>query len=185
MTEATRKRVLIVLSIAALVAILPRVSLALPIEASVGAGPDLATVVLEFQDGAEFAFEVSFDDAIATSGLDIMQTLETELPSFSLTISDFGFGLFIDAIAYDGHADGGFGGGELFWHYWTKDFELEPWTFSQIGAVDRVVGNGAWEGWRYGPGAPIPEPATALLLALGLVGLAGHRRRELRGRLAP
>ena len=49
MTEATRKRILIGLSITALVAILPRASLALPIEASVGAGPDLATVVLEFR----------------------------------------------------------------------------------------------------------------------------------------
>ena len=70
----------------------------------------------------------------------------------------------------------GFGGGELFWHYWTKDSALDPWTFSQIGAVDRIVSDGAWEGWRYGPGAPIPEPGTALLVALGLAGLTRLRR---------
>jgi hypothetical protein len=150
---------------------------ALPIDASVGMGPDLATVVLEFQDGAQFAFEVAFDDTTSTTGLDVMQVLESELPSFSLTIEDFGFGLFIDAIAYDGHSDGGFGGGDLFWHYWTKDAELSPWTFSQIGAVDRIVGDGAWEGWRFGAGAPVPEPGTALLVGLGLTGLAGYRRR--------
>ncbi len=151
---------------------------ALPIEANVGSGPDLATVVLEFQDGAEFVFEVLFDDYVSTSGIEIMQVLEAELPSFGLTIIDFGpeFGLFIDGIVYDGHGDIGFGGGDLFWHYWTKDAESLPWTFSQIGAAARVVNDGAWEGWRYGAGAPIPEPGTAVLMGLGLVGLAWRRR---------
>lgn len=150
---------------------------ALPIEASVGTGPDLATVVLEFQDGAGFVFEVFFDDAISTSGIDIMETLESELASFALTIIDFGaFGLAIDGIAYDGHSDVGFEGGDLFWHYWTKEDELEGWTFSEIGASDRIVSGGAWEGWRFGAGAPVPEPGTAVLTGLGLVGLAWRRR---------
>lgn len=179
MQSGMRKRVLIgILTGATFVAgiVMAGASAALPIEASVGTGPDLATVVLGFQDGAEFVFEVAFDDAVLTTGIDIMQSLQAELASFSLTIEDFGFGLFIDAIAYDVHSDGGFGGGELFWHYWTKDSALDPWTFSQIGAVDRIVSDGAWEGWRYGPGAPIPEPGTALLLALGLAGLTRLRR---------
>ena len=154
-------------------------ALALPIEASVGTGPDLATVVLEFRDGADFVFEVAFDAALTASGLGTMQVLESELASFSLTVLDFGFGLFIDAISYDGHSNGGFGGGELYWHYWTKDTELDPWTFSQIGAVDRLVGDGAWDGWVYGSAlAPIPEPGTAVLVGFGLAGLAGYRRRD-------
>jgi hypothetical protein len=147
---------------------------ALPIEASVGTGPDTADVVLEFQDGAGFLFEVAFDETLSISGLEIMQILETELTSFSLTILDFGFGLFIDGISYDGHSDSGFGGAELYWHYWTKDAEIDPWVFSQIGAVDRIMGDGAWDGWVYGTaGAPIPEPSTGLLVGLGLIGLAG------------
>jgi hypothetical protein len=158
---------------------------ALPIEASVGAGPDLATVVLEFQDGADFLFEVAFDEALSVSGLEIMQILETELASFSLTILDFGFGLFIDGIGYDGHSDGGFGGGELYWHYWTKDAEVDPWIFSEIGAVDRTVGDGAWDGWVFGAGAPIPEPGTGVLVGLGLAGLAGFRRGQMRARAQP
>jgi hypothetical protein len=155
---------------------------ALPIEASVGSGPDLATVVLEFEDGAGFVFEVAFDDSIATTGLDLMQVLEAELASFSLVILDFGFGLFIDGISYDGHSNAGFGGGELFWHYWTKDAAADPWTFSQVGAVDRVVPDGAFEGWKYGAGAPIPEPTTGLLVWLGVAALCGLRvRAQSRG----
>jgi hypothetical protein len=174
--EVRRRIATAAFAVAVLLAAAP--ARALPIDASVGTGPDLATVVLEFQDGAGYAFEVSFDDAIETSGLEIMQLLDAELPSFSLTILDFGFGLFIDAIAYDGHSDGGFGGGELFWHYWTKDLASDPWTFSQIGAVDRIVADGAWEGWRFSGGAPVPEPGTAVLVALGLVGLARFRAQR-------
>jgi hypothetical protein len=169
-TRATLLRSLLVLLLASS-------AQALPIEASAGTGPDLATVVLEFEDGAGYAFEVSFDDSVSTSGLAIMQVLEAEIASFTLTILDFGFGLFIDGISYAGHSNSGFGGGELYWHYWTKNAEIEPWTFSQIGAVDRILNDAAWEGWRYGAGAPIPEPGTATLMGLGLVGLITWRRR--------
>ena len=156
---------------------------AIPIEASVGTGPDLAIVVLEFQDGAGYAFEVSFDDSLSTSGLDVMQVLEAEITGFALTILDFGFGLFIDGISYAGHSDSGFGGGELYWHYWTKDAEIDPWTFSQIGAADRIVNDGAWEGWRYGAGTPLPEPGTGLLMGLGLAGLAWRGQAALQSSL--
>ena len=63
-------------------------AVALPIEASVGAGPDLATVVVEFGDGAGFVFEVAFDDSTPTSGLDLMTILETEITSFELVLAD-------------------------------------------------------------------------------------------------
>ena len=151
---------------------------AIPIEASVGTGPDLAIVVLEVQDGAGYAFEVSFDDSLSTSGLDVMQVLEAEITGFALTILDFGFGLFIDGISYAGHSDSGFGGGELYWHYWTKDSESEAWTFSESAATDRIVSDGAGEGWRYGAGAPVPEPSTFLLIGFGLLLLSGQRRQS-------
>ncbi len=149
---------------------------ALPIEASVGTGLDEATVVLEFKDGAEFVFLVAFTDDGTVTGLDLLDILETELPSFMTDIQTF-FGPFVNGLEYDGHANAGFGGGEDYWHYWTKDTELDPWAFSSIGVGDRLVSNGAWDGWVYGSAAPpVPEPGTAVLVGLGLAGLAGYRR---------
>jgi hypothetical protein len=129
------------------------------IEATVGSGPDLTTVAIEFEDGAEFLFEVLFDESAPISGLDAMLTLESELPSFSLVLIDFGFGLLIDGIAYDGHSNEGFGGGELYWHYWTRSDALDLWSFSAIGAGDRLLSDGAWDGWVYGSGLPPRDPS--------------------------
>lgn len=151
---------------------------ALPIEASVGTGPDLATIVLEFQDGADFVFEVAFDDSLGLSGIGVMQILEAELASFSLVVLDFGFGLFIDQITYDGHTDGGFVAPDGFWHYWTKETSADPWAFSQVGAIDRIVTDGNQDAWKWGPGSPIPEPGTAVLVGLGVAALAGRRRAQ-------
>ena len=155
---------------------------ALPIEATVGSGPDLATVVIEFGNGAGFAFEVLFDDAVVTTGLDIMRTLEAELTSFVLTELDFGeFGIAIDGIAYDGNADVGFGGGENFWHYWNRDSDLDPWGFASVGASNRVVLDGYQDGWVYGSAnPPLPEPSTAVLVGLGIVAAARRRAQSSR-----
>jgi hypothetical protein len=152
---------------AALLAIvLAQPAIAQQVEASVGGGPDLARVAIEFEDGAEFLFEVLFDESIPITGLDAMLTLESELPSFSLVLIDFGFGLLIDGIHYDGHSNEGFGGGERYWHYWIRPDELAPWSFSDVGAADRLLSNGAWDGWVYGTAlAPSPEP--------GIVGECG------------
>lgn len=151
---------------------------AIPIEAQVGAGPDLATIVLEFSDGAQYAFEVLFDEAVATSGIDVMQTLEAGVPGFSLSLLDYGFGLFVDGIGYDGHADAGYGGGEDFWHYWTRESADQAWLSSQVGAADRLLADGAWDGWVYGTAtAPLPEPGTGALVAWGLLAVARRPRR--------
>ena len=79
-----------------------------------------------------------------------------------LVRSTFGTSTFIDGISYEGHSNVGFGGGEDWWHYWTKADEASPWVASLIGASDRVVTSGAWDGWVYGSDLPpaVPEPPS-------------------------
>jgi hypothetical protein len=132
------------------------------VEATAGSGPELATVAIEFEDGAEFLFEVLFEESAPPSGLDAMLILESELPSFSLVLVDFGFGLLIDGIAYDGHSNEGFGGGERYWHYWTRPDALAPWAFSAIGAGDRLLSDGTWDGWVYGSALPPRDPSMQI-----------------------
>jgi len=152
-------------------------ALSIPVEARVGDGPDTASVMVEFGDGAEFLFEVDFD--FETTGLALLETLDAELADFSVATQVFDFGTLVDGIAYDGHSDQGFGGGENFWHYWTRDAADVAWGFALVGTRDRIVSEGFWDGWVYGNAqVPAPEPGTGVLLALGLAGLLLRAQRD-------
>jgi hypothetical protein len=138
----------------------------------VGAGPNTATVVVNFADGADVAFEVAFDTP-APDGIELFDAIEAETALTTIR-GDFGFGVFIDGISFEGHSNSGFAGGENWWHYWTRESAAEPWVSSAVGAADRVVPDGGWDGWVYGSGNPpilVPEPATGLLLSLAFVAL--------------
>lgn len=151
-------------------------ALSLPVEARAGSGPDTAAVVVEFGDGAEFLFEVNFD--IESTGVALLETLADEIAQFSIVTQEFDFGVFVDGIAYQDHSDQGFGGDENFWHYWTRSAADAAWEIASVGASDRIVSDGFWDGWVYGrAGAPVPEPGSATLLALGLTGLLVCARR--------
>ena len=76
-----------------------------------------------------------------------------------------------------------------FWAYYVSSDAGATWTSSQVGAADRVLTSGAWDGWRFAPGfnsappgtpvpAPVPEPAMPVLLGIGLAGWAWVRRRS-------
>lgn len=151
---------------------------ALPIEATVGSGANTASILIEFQDGAAFLFEVLFA-SVSISGIDAISELDASLGSFDVVLVDFGaFGFSVDGISYGAHSDVGYGGGELYWHYWTKEAENDPWSFSEVGASFRQLGDGSFDGWKYEALAPVPEPGTAVLVSIGLLGLGWKRRRE-------
>jgi len=153
----------------------PARALPLPIEASVGTGADAAYAVIQFSDDAVFLFEVLFDGA--TTGIDMIKALDTELAAFSAVIADFGFGEFVDGLSYQSHSDIGFVAPDGFWSYWVRESENDPWAFSPVGAGDRVVSDGNLDGWRYPDvGPPVPEPATGVLVAGGLLVLALRAR---------
>lgn len=138
----------------------------------VGTGESRAEVYIEFESGAYYTFDVRFDGS--PTGMDLLDIIEAQT-SLS-TVRVFG-GLFLDGISYDGHSSTGFGGGENWWHYWTKEPGGEWFSPETYGASDRLVQDGSADGWIYGrAGAPLPEPATALLIAFGAAA-AGLRRR--------
>ena len=138
----------------------------------IGTGDSQADLYVEFADGANYTFEVSFNGPM--SGMGLFDAVEAATDLTTVRVFDAAF---IDGVTYDGHSNIGFGGGENWWHYWIK----EPggdWTMSFISATDRVVVDGTADAWIYGrDSAPVPEPATALS-ALMAAGLAFIRTRR-------
>lgn len=130
-----------------------------------GSGENTAYVVINFADGANYAFGVLFDGS--TTGLSLIQTLDAQT-GLDVVYQDYGWGVFVDGLSYDGHSNSGYGGGENWWHYWNQA-DGQEWQSSWVGAGDRIVNNGDSDGWVYGRDtAPIvPEPATLGLLFLG------------------
>ena len=129
----------------------------------VGSGSNTAGLVINFKDGGACEFAVKFDGAVTGIGLlDIVQANT----SLIVEKQDFGFGEFVDGFAFNGHANRGWGGGDDWWQYWTGDSGLVAWKASMIGASDRVVKDGQFDGWVYGRAtAPVvPEPAGLAII---------------------
>jgi hypothetical protein len=73
-----------------------------------------------------------------------------------------------------------------YWSYWTGDGT--SWTASMIGAADRILTNGTYDGWSFAPGfvdtapadpvAAVPEPTSAIMVLVGAAGLLVLRRRR-------
>jgi hypothetical protein len=76
-----------------------------------------------------------------------------------------------------------------FWAYYTKGASSEAWASASAGAGDRVLVNGAWDGFSFAlnfsgpePGEPfaavVPEPSALALLFLGAGTLLFLRKRR-------
>ncbi|MCP4589504.1 MAG: hypothetical protein GY842_02040 [bacterium] len=138
----------------------------------VGSGVNQAELWIEFGDGALYDFTISFGlvDADTSTGLALFDIVEAET-SLTTVRQDWGeAGILIDGIAFDGHSDSGWTGGENYWHYWTMESDDTVWSSSMLAVGKRVVEDGDADGWVYGrAGAPAPEPASLGLVVIGAV----------------
>lgn len=150
---------------------------------AVGSGANTAYMLINFSDGANYQFNVSFDGD--TTGIGLFDIIE----SHTTLVTDrtfYGDAAFIDGIAYGGHSDVGFGGGDDWWHYWVRPCADDTWQSPEYGASSRIVSNGTWDGWVYGSaGEPVPEPTSLTVLAVagGAVTALRRRRRRIHARI--
>jgi len=148
--------------------VVPSLVTAVPVE--VGAGVNTALVYIEWSDGFSVEFLVHFGQAEweTTTGLGLMDIIEAET-ELTTVRGDFGWGVVIDGISYEGHSDTGFGGGERWWHYWENNAgSRNPWQSSMTGAAGRTAAHGDADGWLYGHGkAPTPASVNPFLPGYG------------------
>jgi hypothetical protein len=76
-----------------------------------------------------------------------------------------------------------------FWAYFTKSTFSESWASSWVGAADRLLTDGAWDGYSFAagfvgpePGEPlaavVPEPSAFALLSLSALLVTCVRRKH-------
>jgi len=144
------------------------VASAAPIE--VGSGVNESRVYIEWADGFSIEFLVRFGqtEAETTTGIALLDRIEAET-ELIVRRTDYDWGISIDGMVYGDHNDTGYGGGALWWHYWTddsgsRDSWISPWT----GAADRIVRHGDADGWIYGrDDAPAPRWEVPFLSGYG------------------
>jgi uncharacterized protein (TIGR03382 family) len=148
----------------------------------IGVGASASFVQFEFADGDAYLYTVRWDGTV--TGRDLFSIIAAAQPDlFGYETVVFPFGEALLGVTIGDSFDAGFGTPPLFldyWHYWTKATTIAPWDASLIGFSERVVTDGAWDGWVFGsdaPPQPIPAPAAAALLVLA-AGRGGRRRRR-------
>ncbi len=142
---------------------------AAPVE--VGTGVNEARVYIEWADGFRIEYRVRFGltETETTTGLGLLDIIESETDLVTVR-ADYGWGVAVDGIAYQDHNDVGYGGGDLWWHYWTDEAgSREGWISPWTGAADRIVRHGDADGWIYGHG-DAPKPTWEVPFLAGYRG---------------
>ncbi len=157
------------------------------IESVSGSGASSALLVVDFWMGNgqsdSFAFVGQFDGSI--SGLDLLDIVKAGDGNFDYAdgggfITDFWYTDPDTSTTY--HT--GYDWPNAWWNYWASDDHGQTWSSLFVGLGDRVVTDGATDGWLGKPGTDfdtppvtplVPEPASLLLLGSAATALLRRR----------
>lgn len=152
-----------------------------------GEGSNRGMIVVDFDDSCSYAFGYRWEGA--KTSYDALLAIDAFSQDFSMNShwDDSVGGWFIDDLNYLGATKRGSS-----WSFFTST-DGSAWSLSWVGASDRFLTDGAWDGWAsgdwvwVGPGdwdwaftgsvrTPVPEPAT--LGMLGLMGLLTFKKQR-------
>lgn len=152
---------------------------------SAGSGASTSYLVV---DSGTFNFAFSYHYDGQKTAADMLTDLDAGVPGLDITLSDYGAGsIFVDTFAYPPMpVTGTFG---TYWSYWLSD-DGGTWDYSQVGAGQRTLSDGSWDGWSFVPSFtvdavaprvpanPVPEPSSVVtLLGMTATALTMLRRR--------
>lgn len=159
----------------------------------VGAGDQSATLQFDFLDGRTFAFDVHWTGSLTGRGaFDLIADDDTGRFAFTFDVISYSFGDFLVGVGVDDAYQYGEGSPPDWidvWHYWTAESPGDAWNYASIGFSDRVLTDGARDGWVFGTfdaPAVIPAPGVAGLGIVAVLTRTRRRRRRTRaGRRTP
>ena len=154
-----------------------------------GAGANSAHVLFNTGSGAAYLYEVHFAGSV--TGLDLLNAIQADTTAaneemtFGSTYApagQFPADEFIDWITIEG--ENGVNdtvNWTAYWSYYVRDEASVPWGWATSGALGRTVVDGDWDAWSFTGSAPtgveVPEPASMILMAVGVAMLATRRQK--------
>jgi hypothetical protein len=156
------------------------------IEYWAGSGSNQAVLVIDFAatGGNSYSFGYRFDGT--TTGYNMIQAVAAagDLDFAATTFP--GFGTYIDNFAYRSEV----GNVDYWWQYFigTPSAGSVAWTSASEGVSTRILADGSIDGWYNGFDGHVPrvpEPASALLLALAPALLRRRAARKAYAKTSP